>query len=255
MFSRLDVDGLGASGGTSTTRPAHPHRDRAPKGACPSTTCASGTSPRSERNRSRAPSWSSTRPTTASRPRPSPKPRDGTIGLAGDGRDRVAVGVALRVAEVLGDARRQRLGDVVLQHLRLPVDLVPRHAELGGEVGLQQAVMADHLQRGLAAGLGELHALPRDLVDVADLSSFFSMLLADAVVTASASATAVVVTGPASRPTRRAGRWPSGSPGRPGWAYPRSGRSLPGRGADRTGVRRQAAPAGAPPHVPDGPHD
>ena len=46
----------------------------------------------------------------------------------------------------------------MLEHLGLRVDAVPRHAELLGEVQLEQPVMADDLERQAEAGRRELHA-------------------------------------------------------------------------------------------------
>ena len=46
------------------------------------------------------------------------------------------------------------LGDVVLEHLGLGVDAVLGHAERLGEVGLDQAVVADHLERDPLAARG-----------------------------------------------------------------------------------------------------
>ena len=46
-----------------------------------------------------------------------------------------------------GDPLLEVLGDVVLEHLGLVVDPVPGHPERLGEIGLDQAVVADHLER------------------------------------------------------------------------------------------------------------
>ena len=71
------------------------------------------------------------------------------------GRDRVAVRVEPRVAELLGDPPLELLRDVVLEHLGLVVDAIPRHLERLGEEGLDQPVVADHLERDALAGRGQ----------------------------------------------------------------------------------------------------
>ena len=53
------------------------------------------------------------------------------------------------------EPRLESLGEVVLQPLRLVVDLVPAHANRLGQVGLQQAVAADHVERGLPPRLSQ----------------------------------------------------------------------------------------------------
>jgi hypothetical protein len=75
--------------------------------------------------------------------------------------DRVAVRVVRRVAELGGDARLEVLGDHVLERLGLVVHAVPRHAEVLGEVELEQAVVAQHLERDALALVGQLHARGR----------------------------------------------------------------------------------------------
>ena len=64
-----------------------------------------------------------------------------------------------RVAELGGDELLELLGEDVLEHLGLRVHAVPRQAELLGEEELEQAVVAQHLQRELLAGVVELDAL------------------------------------------------------------------------------------------------
>ena len=80
-----------------------------------------------------------------------------------DRRDRVAVGVVGGVAELGGDARLEVLGDDVLERLGLVVHAVPRHAEVLGEVELEQPVVAQHLERDALAGPGQLDALVGDV--------------------------------------------------------------------------------------------
>ena len=62
------------------------------------------------------------------------------------------MGVVAGLAELGRDQPLQILGDVVLEHLRLLVDAVPGHPQDFGQVGLQQPVVADHLQRQPLAG-------------------------------------------------------------------------------------------------------
>ena len=61
--------------------------------------------------------------------------------------DRVAVRVVRRVAELGRDARLEVLGEHVLERLGLLVHAVPRHAEVLGQVELEQPVVAQHLER------------------------------------------------------------------------------------------------------------
>ena len=70
-----------------------------------------------------------------------------------------------KLAELGGDARLEVLGDHMLERLGLLVDAVPRHAEVLGEVGLQQPVVAQHLERDPASGFGEHHAAVGDVLD------------------------------------------------------------------------------------------
>ena len=68
-------------------------------------------------------------------------------------------GSRLGVAERGGDQLLELLGDVVLEHLGLVVDAVPRHPERLGEERLDQAVMAHHLEREPLARRREAHAV------------------------------------------------------------------------------------------------
>ncbi len=83
-------------------------------------------------------------------------------------RDRRAVRVVARLAELGRDQQLQLLGDVVLEHLGLLVHAVVGHAQGLGEVGLDQAVVADHLERDLLAGRGQGHSLVGEVVDQAE---------------------------------------------------------------------------------------
>ena len=75
-------------------------------------------------------------------------------------RDRIAVRVERRVAELRRDELLELLRDDVLEHLGLGVHLVPAHAEALDEVQLEQAVVADDLE-GDAAAAGRSAATPR----------------------------------------------------------------------------------------------
>jgi hypothetical protein len=81
--------------------------------------------------------------------------------------------VAARIAELLGDDPLQILGDVVLEHLGLRVDSVPRHPERLREIRLQQPVMADHLQCNALAGGGERCAAIRLVLGEPELGETF----------------------------------------------------------------------------------
>ena len=92
--------------------------------------------------------------------------------------------VVRRVAELRGDARLEVLGDDVLERLGLLVHAVPRHAEVLGEVELEQPVVAQDLERDALAlggqrarrGTGTWSTSPSS-------ASFLTMLDADAGVT------------------------------------------------------------------------
>ena len=62
-------------------------------------------------------------------------------------RDRIAVWIEVRLAELGRDQLLQLFGDVVLEDLCLLVDPVPGHAEDLREEELDQPVVADHLER------------------------------------------------------------------------------------------------------------
>ena len=72
--------------------------------------------------------------------------------------DRIAVRIEGRVAELDGDRLLQLLRDDVLEPFRLRVDLIPAHAQALGQIQLEQAMMAQHLQRHPPARLGQAHA-------------------------------------------------------------------------------------------------
>src|SRR3954467_12714863 len=85
----------------------------------------------------------------------------GGMGAPGGaaGGDGFAGGVAGGVAELGRDEVLELLREDVLEHLGLRVDAVPRHAEALGQVELEQAVVADDLERALGPAGGEPDAL------------------------------------------------------------------------------------------------
>ena len=74
------------------------------------------------------------------------------------------------MAELGGDERLELLGEDVLEDLGLGVDAIPRHVERLGEVELEQAVVADDLERHALAVGGQLDALVGHVVDEAELA-------------------------------------------------------------------------------------
>ncbi len=62
-------------------------------------------------------------------------------------RDRVAVGIDGGIAELRRDQRLEVLGEDVLEDLRLGVHAIPGHPQRLAEVALEQAMMADDLDR------------------------------------------------------------------------------------------------------------
>ena len=105
--------------------------------------------PRSDRYRSISGSASDTRTNTPALALVQAIERD-RLALAqlqlGAG-DRVAVRVERRVAELRGDQLLELLGDHVLEHLGLGVHAIPGHLKRLRQEQLQQAVVADHLER------------------------------------------------------------------------------------------------------------
>jgi hypothetical protein len=81
------------------------------------------------------------------------------------GRDRVAVRIVRRLAELRGDSFLEPLGDVVLEALGLGVHLLPRDAEMLDEEELEQPVMAQHLERGGGAARRQNDAVVRLVLD------------------------------------------------------------------------------------------
>ena len=73
--------------------------------------------------------------------------------------------VVRRVAELGRDAPLEVLGEHVLERLGLLVHAVPRHAEVLGQVELEQAVVAQHLERQALALRGQRHAAVGDVLD------------------------------------------------------------------------------------------
>ena len=83
------------------------------------------------------------------------------------GRDRIAVRIVRRLAELRRDALLEALGDVVLEAFGLGVHLVPRHAEVLDQEQLQQPVVAQHLERGSRAARRQHDAVVRLVLDQA----------------------------------------------------------------------------------------
>ena len=83
--------------------------------------------------------------------------------------DRVAVRIALGVAELRRNQLLELLREHVLEHLGLVVDAVPRNAQRLREVELEQAVVAEHLQRELRPARGQLDAAVGDVSREAEL--------------------------------------------------------------------------------------
>ena len=90
---------------------------------------------------------------------------DGQVAIG----DRIAVRVAVGIAERGGDPLLEVLADVVLEHLGLVVDLVPGHPEGLGEERLEQPVMADHLEGHPLPRRGQLDAPVGLVADQAEL--------------------------------------------------------------------------------------
>jgi hypothetical protein len=63
------------------------------------------------------------------------------------------VGIDGRIAEDRGHARLQRLGDVMLQPLRLVVHLIPAVAQGLDQIPLQEPVVANHFEGDALAGV------------------------------------------------------------------------------------------------------
>ena len=87
----------------------------------------------------------------------------------------------------------------VLERLGLLVDAVPRHAEVLGEVELEQAVVAHDLERDALAVVGQLDALVGRVLDEPALGELLDHPEADGGVTPSRSASALVETAPSPR--------------------------------------------------------
>ena len=60
-----------------------------------------------------------------------------------------------RVAQSRGDQLLELLGEHVLEHLGLGMHAIPGHPELLSEEQLEQAVMAQHLQRDAPTLVGQ----------------------------------------------------------------------------------------------------
>ena len=182
-------------------RRARPARCRAPRGSAASP----GRSPRRARTR-RARRRSSVVQRDGRRPSSMWSVRVG---------DRVAVRVVRRVAELGGDQLLELLGEDVLEHLGLGVHAVPGHAERLGQVELEQAVVAQDLERDPAPGLASARRRGRARgVTRPRPSSRLTIADAEPGVTPRRSASALVET--RCRRAARARRSPWRSP-RPRW--------------------------------------
>ncbi len=84
-------------------------------------------------------------------------------------RDRVAVRVVGREAELRVDLRLELLGEGVLQELCLGVHLVEREPEPIHEVALEQPVMAEDLERAAASLLRQRDSAVGSALDEAEL--------------------------------------------------------------------------------------
>src|SRR5579863_726420 len=96
----------------------------------------------------------------------------GLVELEVGAWDRIAVGVHRRVAELGRDQLLELVGEDVLEHLGLGVNAIPGHAERIGEEALEEAVVADHLERHAPPGGGQAHpavGLVRDEAQLVEL--------------------------------------------------------------------------------------
>ena len=74
-----------------------------------------------------------------------------------------------RVAQARRDQLLELLGEHMLEHLGLGMHAIPGHPELLREEQLEQAVMAQHLQRDTAALVGQSHTVIGLMLDDPDL--------------------------------------------------------------------------------------
>ena len=105
------------------------------------------------------------------------------VDLQVAGRDRIAVGVAGGIAEPGGDQLLEFFGQDVLEHLRLLVHAVPGDAKALGEVELEQAVMAQNLERDPPAIFGQRDAVIRLMLDEPELMGLLAPILCAGVTT------------------------------------------------------------------------
>src|SRR5438309_1162132 len=89
--------------------------------------------------------------------------------LKSRGRNRLTVRIVARVAQGARHALDQVVGYGVLHALRLGVHAVPVVAELLRQIGLEDAMPADHPQRRAAPLRGELHAAIWHVLDQSSL--------------------------------------------------------------------------------------
>ena len=100
-------------------------------------------------------------------------PRRHLLDLQVPRRDRIAVRVMRRIAELGGDQLLELLGEHVLQHLRLRVHTIPRDAEALDQVQLEQPMVAHHLERDASPVVGQRHAAVGRVVDETELAEPF----------------------------------------------------------------------------------
>src|SRR5271165_562804 len=86
------------------------------------------------------------------------------------GGNRIAVRIERRIAEPGGDQALELLGENVLEHLGLGVNAIPGHSELLREEQLEQPVVAQYLERDLAAAAGEPYAVVGLMLDESQFS-------------------------------------------------------------------------------------
>ena len=80
-------------------------------------------------------------------------------------RDRVAMRVERRVAELGGDQLLELLGEDMLEPLGLGVHLVPAHAQALDQEQLEQAMVANHLERDGPSALGQTRTAIQLMLD------------------------------------------------------------------------------------------
>ena len=80
-------------------------------------------------------------------------------------RDRRAVRIVARLAECIRHPLDQLFGHRMLEPLGFDVHVTPVVTKFAGEIGFEDAMAANHLQRGAATLRCELHAAIRHMLD------------------------------------------------------------------------------------------